>query len=94
MKDRKRNVASRIRAEEYAPRPQSSWLMYGVVGVVLGGLALIAFARFYEISALAYPVWIGVALLAVFAGSLALRLLRSRRHSVAHRQEYDKAQTE
>jgi hypothetical protein len=85
MKDRKRNVASRIRAEEYAPRPQGSWLMYGVIGVVLGSLALIAFARFYDVAPLAYPVWIGVALLAVFAGSIALRIFRSRRHAVAHR---------
>ena len=94
MKDQKRRVASRIRAEEYAPRPQSSVLMYGAVGVVLGCLALVAFARFYDVSPLGYPIWIAAVLLAVFAGSIALRMFRSRRHSVAHRREYDKAQTE
>jgi len=94
MKDRKRRVASRIRAEEYAPRPQSSWLMYGVIGVVLGCLALVAFARFYDVSPLGYPIWIAAVLLAVFAASIVLRLLRSRRHSAAHRREYDKAQAE
>ena len=94
MKDQKRRVASRIRAEEYAPRPQSSVLMYGAVGVILGCLALVAFARFYDVSPRGYPLWIAAVLLAVFAWSIALRMCRSRRHSVAHRREYDKAHTE
>jgi hypothetical protein len=94
MKDQKRNDASRTRAEVYAPRPRSSWLMYGVVGVVLGGLALVALGRFYSVSPLAHPVWIAVVLLAVFVGSIALRIVRSRRHAIAHRREYDKTQME
>jgi O-antigen/teichoic acid export membrane protein len=94
MKDQKRRVASRMRAEKYAPRPQGSWLVYGVVGVVLGCLALVAVGRFYDLSPLAYPMSIAAVLLAVFMGSIVLRSIRSRRHSVAHRREYDKAQIE
>jgi ABC-type Fe3+ transport system permease subunit len=90
MKDKKRKHASRVRAERYAPQPQSSWLMYGVVGVVLGSLAIWALGRFYSVSPLEYSAWIVVALLAVFAGSIALRTVRSRRHAIAHRREYDK----
>lgn len=91
MKDPARKDASRRRAETYAPRPQSSLLMYGLVGVLLAGLVLIAFSRFYDVAPLAHPVWIGAVLLVVFAGSIVLRVIRSRRHAAAHRREYDKA---
>jgi hypothetical protein len=64
--------------------------MYGVVGVVLGALALVALGRFYSVSPLAYPMWIAAVLLAVFAGSIAVRIVRTRRHAAAHRREYDK----
>lgn len=90
MKDRKRKKEAQERAENYAPRPVSSVLMYGIVGASLAGLIWIAFSRFYDIDPLAYPLWMAIVLALVFVGSMALRLLRSRRHSKAHRREYDK----
>lgn len=91
LKDRKRRNEARKRAEKYAPRPLSSFLMYGIVGVGLAILALLAFARFYELDPFAYPLWVAAAMLLVFIGSIVLRLVRSRRHAAAHRREYDKA---
>jgi hypothetical protein len=90
MKDRKRRKEAQARAEDYAPRPVTSLLMYGVVGVCLAGLVWAAVSRFYDFDAFAHPVWAAVVFLMVFVGSIALRLLRSRRHASAHRREYDK----
>jgi hypothetical protein len=89
MKDEKRRGIARRRAEEYAPRPVSSYLMYGIVGASLAGLGLYAFAVFYDIDLIVYPGWIAGALLLAFLGSIVLRIIRSRRHSDAHRHEYD-----
>jgi hypothetical protein len=91
MKDRQRKDASRMRAEAYAPRPQSSLLTYGIVGVLLAGLALIAFARFYDVILLAYSAWIAAGLPLAFAASIVLRMVRSRRHATAYREEYERA---
>ena len=90
MKDRKRREEARERAENYAPRPVTSVLMYGVVGVCLAGVAWLAFSRFYDLELFAHPGWMALIFLLVFVGSIALRLLRSRRHASAHRHEYDK----
>jgi hypothetical protein len=90
MKDKKRRGDARRLAEEYAPRPISSYLMYGIVGVSLAGLGLYAFANFYDVDPLAYPLWIALSLVAVFAGSIGLRMARTRRHEAAHRREYNK----
>jgi hypothetical protein len=65
--------------------------MYGLVGVVLVGLGLVVFSRFYDVTPLARPGLIVAGLLVAFAGSIALRLFRSRRHARAHRHEYDRA---
>jgi len=94
MKNKKRRDVSRKRAEQYAPRPQSSVLMYGAVGVSLVVLALIALGRFYDVEPFEYPLWIGVMLLLAFAGSVVLRMVRSRRHAAAHSREYAKARSE
>jgi O-antigen/teichoic acid export membrane protein len=93
MEDSNRRQAARERAEEYAPRPESSFLMYGVVGTVIAGIALFAFSRFYSLDPLAYPLWVVAALVLVFAGSLLLRIVRSSRHHTALRDEYDKTES-
>lgn len=90
MKDKKRRVEARNRAETYAPRPLSSVFMYGIVGVCVAGLAWAAFANFYDLDPFADPLWLGVALLLAFGGSMVLRDVRGRRHSAAHRREYEK----
>lgn len=90
MKDKQRRNRARKRAETYAPRPVSSLLMYGIVGVGLAGLAWAAFSRFYDLDPFAHPIWITSSLIAAFAGAVVLWLVRSRRHTAAHRREYDK----
>lgn len=90
MEDKQRKKEARERAESYAPRPVSSALMYGVVGACLAGLAWVAFSAFYDVDPFAHPLWISTVFLFVFAGSIALRLVRSRRHASAHQREYDK----
>jgi hypothetical protein len=92
MKDKKRRVEARKRAEGYAPKPLSSVFMYGVVGACLAGLAWAAFTNFYDLDPFAYPLWLGVALLLAFGGSMILRDARGRRHVVAHRREYAKTE--
>jgi hypothetical protein len=88
MKDGKRRVEARKRAEGYAPRPLSSVFMYGIVGACLAGLAWAAFTGFYGLDPFAHPLWLAAALLLAFAGALMLRIVRDRRHHAAHRREY------
>lgn len=90
MKDKQRRSEAQERAESYAPRPVSSMLMYGIVGVCLAGLAWAAFSAFYDVDPFAHPLWLAVAFPLVFVAAIALRLVRSRRHASAHRSEYDK----
>lgn len=90
MKDRMRRNEAQRRAEEYAPRPFSSFLMYGIVGVGLAFLTLVALARFYGLDLFAYPLWVAAALVLALIVSIALRLVRSRRHEAARRREYDR----
>jgi NhaP-type Na+/H+ or K+/H+ antiporter len=90
MKDKQRRSEARERAESYAPRPVSSVLMYGIVGVCLAGIVWVGFSRFYDIDPLAYPLRMAIVFFLVFVGAIALRVLRSRRHASAHRREYDK----
>ena len=92
MNDSNRREEARKRAEDYAPRPVSSALMYGFVGVCLAGLGWAAFSRFYDLDPFGRPLWMGFVFLLVFAGSIALRFVRKRRHSRAYHQEYDKRQ--
>lgn len=90
MKEKQRRSEARDRAEAYAPRPVSSVLMYGIVGVCLAALAWVGFSRFYDIDPAAHPLWMAIVFLLVFVGAIALRLLRSRRNTSAQRREYDK----
>jgi hypothetical protein len=90
MKDRKRRIEARKRAEDYAPQPLTSLFMYGVVGACLAGLAWAAFANFYDLNPFAEPFWLAAALILAFGGAMALRVARGRRHNAAHRHEYDK----
>ncbi len=90
MKDDARRQAARQAAQEYAPRPESGLAMYAAVGIVLSGLALLLFGRFYDIDMLTHPLWAFGLVGVVFAGAICLWLVRSRRHKQAHRIEYDR----
>lgn len=88
MPDKHRKTRARLAAEEYAPRPEGSSLTYGLIGVALLGLALIAFEMFYNANIFAYPVLIVLALAAVFLGGIVLRKRRKRLHVAAYKDEY------
>ena len=91
MKDPVRKEAAREVAEGYAPRPQDGFVMYGAVGILLAGLALFAFGRFYDFDFSFHPL-LAVAVIAVgCVGALVLLVIRRRRHRTAHQAEYDKS---
>jgi hypothetical protein len=64
--------------------------MYGIVGAVLAALLVVAFARFYDLNPLAYPIAVLIGLAFAFIGALVLRRVRLRQHDLAHRREYNK----
>jgi len=90
MKDQRRRRAARKVAQVYAPRPESSLAMYAAIGIVLGGLSVLLFGQFYGIDPLAHPVEGLTFIVLVLAGATGLWLLRKRRHTRAHRAEYNK----
>lgn len=90
MKNKLQNERARMLAGVYAPRPESSALMYGLIATSVAGLALFAFSRFYGLDALAHPLWIAVAAVLIFIVSMTLQFHLVRRHNAAHRAEYDK----
>ena len=90
MKDEKRRRAAKHAAQDYAPRPESGLFMYGAIGIVLAGLSIALFGRFYDIDFLAHPIE-GIAfILLAFAGAIGLWFVRSSRHKQAHRAEYER----
>lgn len=93
MKNKFLSDRAKAVAEVYAPRPQSSAVIYGVVATSLASVALVLFCRFYDLDAVAYPLWIGGAGVLIFLASMILQLHLVRRHRTAHRVEYDKLDT-
>lgn len=91
MKDGKRREAARQEAETYAPRPQDTRWMYGIVAAAVALLVIIAIGAFYAIDMWGQPVLVAAILALGFAAGLLIHRLRTRRHDAAHRHEYDKA---
>lgn len=91
MKDGRRREAARQEAETYAPRPQDTRWMYGVVATAIALLVIIAIGAFYAIDLWGQPVLVATILALGFAAGLLTHTLRTRRHNAAHRYEYDKA---
>lgn len=91
MKNQERKDAAQAVANTYAPKPEDGHLMYAAVGIMLAGLFALILSGFYNIDLSSHPILI--AAVAVFAGvgALILRIVRKRRHTKAHKAEYDKA---
>lgn len=90
MKNQRQKERARTLAEIYAPRPQSSAMMYGIVATSLASVALVIFSRFYGLDAFAHLRWIIVAAVMIFFTSMVMQLHMARRHATAHQSEYDK----
>ena len=88
MKEMKRRDEAEKAAELYAPKPQSTILIYGLVSICICGLALIAFGRFYSVDVLQYPLAVARVFIAIFVAGMVLHRSRSGRHTRAHRAEY------
>lgn len=79
---------ARAAANKYAPRPESSYTMYGVVAVLSVVMTAWIISLFYDISLLSHPVPLCIGFGVTFLGGLALRRLRGRRHRAAFDAEY------
>jgi hypothetical protein len=85
---KQRRIDSRIAAEKYAPTPQGSSLLYGLIAVVMLGMTFWSLGRFYSFSFLEHPAFlVGVGAVA-FCGGFILRRIRKQRHDAAYLKEY------
>lgn len=79
---------ARRAANGYAPVPDDSALMYGMVGLVLGGLLMITLSEFYSFSLVPHGIMITAGLITAFIAGAALRALRKRAHARAYDDEF------
>ena len=87
---KQRHTDSRIAAEKYAPTPQGSSLLYGVIAVVLLGMMLSILGLFYSFSFLEHPAFLVSVGAVAFCGGLILRRVRRHRHDAAYVNELNK----
>lgn len=88
MADKQRETQARAAANNYAPKPVGSSLLYGLIAVTLVGLAMIIFSIFYGANIAAFPVVIGIILAAAFIAGVILRRRRRHIHGLAYTREY------
>lgn len=86
----KRSRDSRSAAELYAPAPEGSSILYGLISIVIVGMAFWIVGLFYGLNFLSQPVLVIGAGVAAFIGGVLLRKLRKRRHNDAYDHEYEK----
>lgn len=87
---KQRLADSRTAAEEYAPTPQGSSLLYGVIAVVLLAMTLWILGRFYNFSFLEHPAFLVSVGAVAFCGGFILRRVRKQRHDAAYVNECKK----
>lgn len=94
MKEDMKNCMQRRKAqtlaEVYAPRPQSSAVMYGIVATSLSAVGLVMFSKFYSMQPFAHPLWIAVAAVLIFLSSIVVQMGLVRRYTTAQQNEYNK----
>lgn len=88
MRQNKRQAEAREAANGYAPKPNGSSILYGLIAVTLMGMAIIIVSIFYQADMGAFPISIGIVLALAFVGGVVLRRRRRRQHSVAYAEEY------
>ena len=85
---RRRNASNA--AELVAPRPNGSMLTYGSIGIVLAGLAMIAFGEFYTVDVFVYPLLTAGLISVAFVAGMVRHRTSHIRHRNACREEYDR----
>lgn len=90
---KQRRTDSRNAAEKYAPTPQGSSLLYGLIAVVLLGASLWIIGRFYGFSFPDHPTFLVTGSVVAFCGGFILRRVRRHRHDVAYVKEFNKRST-
>ena len=83
-----RKSKARAAAHEYAPKPEGSSIIYGVIGDALVGVGLLAFNIFYATDVFTHPVFVALVLAMAFTGGVVLRKRRTTRHADAYEAEY------
>jgi hypothetical protein len=78
-------------ATKYAPKPQGSSLLYGLIAVAVLAIAMTAAGRFYAIDFLSFPVSVAIGGAAAFVFGVLLRGRRARAHRAAVDDEYDRS---
>ncbi len=90
MRNNERREAARLRAEAYAPMPQDTRMMYGLVSVSLLFLGLVGIGWFYSVDLWREPLAIAGLVALAFGLGLLARRVTMERHRSAHRVEYDR----
>lgn len=88
MLQNKRQTKAREAANGYAPKPNGSSILYGLIAVTLMGMAIIIVSIFYQADLGAFPILIAIVLALAFVGGVLLRRRRRRQHSAAYTREY------
>ena len=70
-------------ASSYAPKPNGSIVVYGLIASVLFGVAIVLLGGFYGFDVTSYPVLGALGLAAAFALGVWFRIGRKRRHKEA-----------
>ena len=90
MPEIERREKARDAAIVYAPVPESSSLMYGIVAVVLLGVFLWFIGQFYGLDLVGHPISVSVGLVLIFIGEVLLRRRRKHQHNRAFDTEYER----
>lgn len=74
----------------YAPKPQASALLYGVIAVAILGIGLTVIGRFYSVNFLSFPISLAIGGAAAFAFGGLLRRKRAKKHRTAVNDELER----
>jgi hypothetical protein len=87
---KQRRTDARSAAEKYAPAPQGSSLLYGLIAIVLLVMSVWIISRFYGFSFLEHPIFLVAGGGIAFCGGFILRRVRRHRHDAAYVKEFNK----
>jgi hypothetical protein len=90
LTDQKRRAQARDAATEYAPYPDGSSFLYGMIAVVLAAIAVWAIGQFYDIDVVLHPMFVFLSLAVAFASGVVLRKRREQQHIAAYEVEREK----
>lgn len=78
---------ARLASAGYAPAPEASALIYGMIGMALVSVGILGAGRFYDLPLIPHLCLVAVGSLIAFPVGIWLRRKRSRRHVDAYQAE-------